>query len=161
MNNPDTDWIKEGVQAVVTVAKIFTSCGVRWANLRVDDHATTTSVRADCLHPLPPPLSPTAHRVVEAAMGYCEPYMKLIEEFIANSDHPPTKKLLIAVRAHLATLRPADPLAVAMEALRFACADFRFVPTTITLPFAQELAARADKARAAILLIERGGKREG
>lgn len=152
-NTPDTDWIKPGVQAVVTVAKIFTSCGLRWAELRVDDHATTTGIRLDCLSPLPPPLSPTAQRVVEAAMmehqkSYYDSDGKnnSFGEWAVARDN-----LRSACREHaehLATLRPADPLAVAMEALR----DI--------VEYTHEHTIKS-KARAAILLIERGGKGEG
>lgn len=112
----DTDWIQPGVQAVVTLATAENSGEVmidgceRW-------------IPQSALRPLPPPLSPTAQRVAEAAMmehqkSYYDSDGKnnSFGEWAVARDN-----LRSACREHaehLATLRPADPLAVAMERLK-------------------------------------------
>lgn len=182
MNNPDTDWIKPGVEAVVTVARMNRACDYAWlVGAESDGDALPLSV----FRPLPPPPD-TAQRVVEAARNWLfarEALMKAAlprdRDIAASNLRDVEGELHLATDAHLATLRPADPLAVAMEALRtqgWSVAihnDYRLSgePHTFWLfthPNGRWIKGegRTDEdalaeARAAILLIERGGKGEG
>lgn len=167
MNNPDTDWIKEGVEAVVMIARGPDKAGdVLIRRSRSGDYSFW--IPQSALRPLPPPLSPTAQRVVEAAMAYRD-------EFPAAMPREPNNsyaKLLAAIDAHaehLATLRPADPLAVAGKlierALAFAQEFARDNPKYVDWVLGNQdpsgVHAWLAEARAAILLIERAGQGEG
>lgn len=163
MNNPDTDWIKPGVQAVMTLQRLHPTSGFPMIGTGFD----SIFIAPDLLSPLPPPLSPTAQRVVEAAMERRAAQRVRLDGPMSAARHIKAEVALAdaadAHAEHLATLRPADPLAVAMELAMDALneASLHFAGHGSKVVAESKVNGARPIVSAAILLIERGGKGEG